>query len=354
MPPPILVARRTIARVVPALGLIGLLVQPGAGQQANHVRVRGYVVDVLSPTQFILDDFGIVEDRTYRVNVEGVPGFVAALVRIGADLDIEGRLDASAGELRAVTLKRRLPPEDTTPATTTISTPVPLAPGEKSLWNWLRVKVKEPDFDRRRRGWLTIRNNVQYEIVPSAEVQKYIADLGTRLLPAYQRDLPDDDPAKIPFRFFVVRHDQAGAIAVATMIMVYTRTFEILKNEAQIASVLAHEIAHITQKHSWRLDQMAPSSLKERFNRSYENQADRLALEYTVQAGYDPREAGRTWKLFARKLGFSPLPGTHESYPMRRAFIMGELEANYQIDYSGLKKEESRYQQIAERVKKPF
>ena len=341
MPPKSLLTRRTIARVVLAVGLPALLVQPGAGQQTKRAHVRGYVVEVLSPTQFTLDDFWVGGNRTYRVNVEGVPDRAADVVRIGADLEIEGLLDSSAGDLRATTLKRRPPPEDNTPATITISTPVPIEPSEKSLWNWWRVEVKEPDFDRRRSGGVTIRNDIRYEIIANAEIQQYIADLGTRLVPSYQRDLPDDDPAKIPFKFYVVRQGQAGASALATgVVMVYTRTFEILKNEAQLTSIVAHEIAHLTQKHLWRLDKMPPSSIKERHVRSYENQADRLALEYALNAGYDPREAARTWKLMAQKLGFTPLRGSHENYSVRRAFVMGELEGNYQqLDYGALKTE---------------
>jgi len=356
MPPQRVLARRTIAGVVLAAGLPALLVQPGAGQQARRARVRGYVVEILSPTQFTLDDFWVAADRTYRVNVEGVPDLAGDVVRIGADLDIEGRLDLSAGELHAATLKRQPPPEDKTPATTTISTPVPIEPSERSLWNWWRVKVKEPDFDRRRSGGVTVRNDIHYEIIANAEIQQYIADLGTSLVPPYQRDLADDDPAKIPFKFYVARRDQAGAIALATgVVVVFSRTFEILKNEAQMASMLAHEIAHLTQKHLWRLDRMSPGSIRVGFARSYENQADRLALEYAANAGYDPREAATTWKLMARKLGYTPLRETHENYSVRRAFIMGELEANYQqLDYGGLKTEEGRYARIAARVKKPF
>ena len=343
-----------LARVVLAVGLAAFLVQPGAGQQTKRAHVRGYVVEVLSPTQFTLDDFWVGKGRTYRVNVEGVPNLAANVARIGANLEIEGLLDPLAGELRATTLKRQPPPEDNTPATTTISTSVPIEPSEKSLWKWWRVEVKEPDFGRRRSGGVTIRNDIHYEIIANAEIQQYIADLGTRLIPSYQRDLPDDDPAKIPFRFYVVRQDHAGAMAVATgVILVYTGTFDVLKNEAQMA--VAHEIAHLTQKHLWRLDKMPPSSIKVGFARSYENQADRLALEYTANAGYDLREAARTWKLLAQKLGFTPLRGSHENYAVRRAFVMGELEANYQqLDYGALKTEESRYMQIAARVKKLF
>ena len=341
--------RRPVTRTIVAVGLSAFLVQPGAGQQAK--RVRGYVVELFSPTQFLLDDHGIVEDRTYRVSVSDVPD-LAGVVRIGADLEIEGHLDSSTDELRATAVKRRPPPEDHSPEAATISIEAPIEPGEKKLREWLRVEVKEPDFDRRRSGRLIIRNRPDYQIIANADVQQYVAEVGRRLVPAYQRDLPDADPAKTPFRFFVVRKEQAGATAVASFILVHSRTFEILKNEAQIASVLAHEIAHITQRHVWRLDQMPPSSVRVRFARSYENQADRLGLEYMASAGYDPRETARTWKLLARKVGFTPLRGTHDSHPARRAFIMGELEAHYgHTDYSNLGTEETRYTKIAALVK---
>ncbi len=344
-------ARGRITTGVLAIGMFALLVQPGAGQQAKQVRVRGYVVEVLSPTQFLMDAFGIVEDRTYSVDVREAPDSVG-VVRVGADLEVEGRVDPATEQLHAVQLRRRPPPEDRTPETSTISAAVPLEPAERRLWNSLKVEVKEPNFDRRRSGRVSIRDRPEYEIIANADVQQYVADLGIRLVPAFQRDLPDDDPARIPFRFYVIRNERAGATAIASVILVHTRTFEILKNEAQLASILSHEIAHITQKHAWRLDQMVRGSIRVDHARAYENQADRVGLDYMVHAGYDPREAARTWKLFARKLGFTPLRGTHESHPVRRAFIMGELEARSdQMDYNGLKTEEDRYTQIAARLK---
>ena len=190
----------------------------------------------------------------------------------------------------------------------------------------------------------------------NADIQRYVADVGWRLVPPYQRDLPDGDPLKLPFKFYVVRQDQAGATSLANgVVMVFSRTFEILQNEAGLAGVLAHEIAHVTQKHLWKLQQMAPSSIRTDFERAFENQADRLSLEYAIAAGYDPREAAQTWKHMARKLGFTPLRGSHENYAVRRAFMMAEIEANYDdLDYSSLKTDEERYRQIAAKVKKPY
>lgn len=327
----------------------------GAAQDLRRTRLRGYVVEVVSPTELRLDDYRLDEERTYRVNLEGVQGLLGDPIRIGADLELEGLLNPSTGEYRDATMKRQSRPVDKTPKTTTISTAVPIESGEKGFWSSLRIEIKEPDFERRRSGGVTIKNDIHYEIMAYADIQQYIADLGSRLVPPYQRDLPDGDPQKLAFKFYVVKLDQAGATSLANgVVLVFSRTFEILQNEAELASVLSHEIAHITQKHLWKLQQMAPSTVRTGFERSFENQADRLSLEYAVRAGYDPREAGQTWKAMARKLGFTPLRGGHENYAVRRAYIMAEIEANYgALDYSSLKTEEERYKQIAERVKKP-
>jgi hypothetical protein len=344
---------RSIAGIVLAAALAAPLVQPAAGQPAAPVRIRGYLVDVLSPTRIVLDAFEVDEDRTYLVEVGGLREQTAGILRVGADLDVEGSLDASAGVVLAARVTRRPPPREHGPETSTISTAVPIERSEKSFWDWLKVQVKEPDFGRRRSGHLTIRHATHFEIVANPEVQEYIADLGARLVPPFQRDLPGDDPAKIPFRFHVVRSDMAGAMAAASVILVYTRTFEILDNEAQLAWLLAHEIAHVTQKHSWRLSRMPPSPIRTGYARAYENQADRLALEYASSAGYDPREAATTWKLMARRLGFSPLRNTHESHPMRRALVMAALEANYHAaDYGAFRTEGSRFREIAGGLKR--
>ena len=65
--------RRAALELALTMGLVALLVQPGAGQEAKLVHVRGYVVQVTSPTEFTLDANDIVDKRSYRVNVAEVP-----------------------------------------------------------------------------------------------------------------------------------------------------------------------------------------------------------------------------------------------------------------------------------------
>lgn len=103
-----------------------------------------------------------------------------------------------------------------------------------------------------------------------------------------------------------------------------------VESEAQLAMVLAHEIAHVTESHVTRgiqaeygiqvLGQLAQSAaataavrvpaeamqkayeytMNAAINghgRSQESEADEVGLEYTVRAGYDPREAIRVFEV---------------------------------------------------------
>jgi predicted Zn-dependent protease len=100
-----------------------------------------------------------------------------------------------------------------------------------------------------------------------------------------------------------------------------------MENEAQLASVLGHEIAHTTYEHArlqMHKDKVINSfsiftqfaaiagvipaelsvlvsafggpALSSKFARDFEEQADRAGLTYMSQAGYDPREAAKVWK----------------------------------------------------------
>jgi hypothetical protein len=349
------VVRALSARIAVLVLVVG--VAPRAEDQIagqKPVRLRGYVVEMASPTELLLDDYRLIEDRSYRVMFDVAPDATAQdPIAIGTELEIEGVLDSTSGELRASAVKRREPPVDSTPRTTTISTAMPIEPGERKFWNSLLVEIKEPNFERRRSGGVTILRTRYYQVIANAEIQQYIAELGWKLVPPYQRELPEGHPSKIPFKFYVVKRQEAGAVALGSgVVMVFSRTFEILQNEAQLASVMAHEISHITQKHLWQLSKMTPGATQFGYDRAFENQADRLSLAYIADAGYDPREATRTWRLLARKLGFTPLRITHENYAVRRAYMMAELEQRYRVlDYHALRLEEDSFRRIADLLK---
>lgn len=157
------------------------------------------------------------------------------------------------------------------------------------------------------------------------ELQKYVTKVGNRLIPRYQKDLPNDYPGKLTYRFAVIEDESFNAFALPDgAIFVHTGLLKNLKNEAQLAAVLGHEIAHVTHEHSRKRFQdpkgtwlpiaailggaivggktgaaagaITANAVLQSYNRGDEDQADRVGLYYMSQAGYDPRESPKVWR----------------------------------------------------------
>lgn len=158
----------------------------------------------------------------------------------------------------------------------------------------------------------------QIEIVEQPEIQYYIETLGQQLV------LQSDDPTA-PFEFFVVRDDSINAFAgPAGKIGIHTGLIEKAESEGELAAVLAHEIAHVTQRHLMRrLESQQNQSLQTaatvlatiiaasanpqmgeamiatstglsiqqqiNFTRSNEQEADRVGMHILHGAAYHPR-----------------------------------------------------------------
>jgi len=161
------------------------------------------------------------------------------------------------------------------------------------------------DFMRRARSSLAISDD--------PEVTTYVQTLGQKLVAR------SDQPG-MPFHFFVVADPSINAFAVpGGFIGVHTGLLLAAESEAELASVLAHEIAHITQRHIPRLlaDQqrsmpamaallaavllagrgdaaiaLTGAAMAQRginFTRSAEEEADRIGIRLLAEAGFDPR-----------------------------------------------------------------
>lgn len=84
----------------------------------------------------------------------------------------------------------------------------------------------------------------QYQLYNDSRVQSYVDRIGQRLVEM-------SDSRDIPFKFQVVVSDQINAFAVpGGYVYVTTGLLRAADNEAQLASVLAHEISHINERHS--------------------------------------------------------------------------------------------------------
>jgi len=145
-------------------------------------------------------------------------------------------------------------------------------------------------------------------LVNDAETQSYVNRVGRWV--AAQSERPE-----LPWRFAIIETPSINAFAAPGGYVLLTRgLYEILDNEAQLAGVLAHEIAHIVRQHHVKLLQQsaalsAGSQLAQRENRSAlvnnligtgaevfargldkgaEHEADAVGLVLAARAGYNP------------------------------------------------------------------
>ena len=257
-------------------------------------------------------------------------------------------------------------------------------PNEARWRKRLRSAVKEPDFRRNRPGVLTIGSMGRYRLVPSEEAQGYLRRLGESLIPEFQRQLPANDPNKIPFRFYLVQGRFPNAFALPNgIIVVNAPIVEILENEAQLAFVLSHEISHAVQEHTRRQREhkkvertallvgslaasvmgadvtsdilsYAEQAIVAGYSRHHENQADRVGLANLVSSGYDPREAPHVWKIMSEKTLHTPafFWASHDNHTKRRSFLMAEIRNNYSnLDFSGYRNDSDAYDEFVRQVK---
>lgn len=159
--------------------------------------------------------------------------------------------------------------------------------------------------------------------------------------------MPDLD-----WEFKLFESDQMNAFALpGGKTAAYTGLLKVCENEAALAAVMGHEIAHVTARHgAQRMTQQqvisvgmqvasglaGPSrqmilgalglgvqyGIKLPFSRGDEAEADQIGLIYMARAGYDPNEAVRFWTRFSQmKQGAQPpeLLSTHPADATRIA-----------------------------------
>lgn len=178
--------------------------------------------------------------------------------------------------------------------------------------------VLSPSDERRLgEGFMRqLRNGV--DVVDDLEVSSYLNALGHQI--ATYSDNPEQR-----FHFFVVNDNAINAFAVpGGFVAVHSGLFLHTQNENELASVLAHEIAHITQHHiartmeasnNFSLPMMAAMiaaaiagmknpqvaeatiaavtagniQMQLNFTRAHEEEADRVGMKMLADSGFDPR-----------------------------------------------------------------
>lgn len=222
----------------------------------------------------------------------------------------------------------------------------------------------------------------KFKIVPNDQAQQYVRRLGESLIPANQKELAADDPSKIPFQFFVIENKVPNAFACPNgTVVVHSGLFSAVEDEAQLVFILGHEVAHATQEHTIQqmnyhkkerialaigaafasaytgynftnLANLINAAIRNGYARRLESQADRLGMEYMLNAGYDPREAPRAWKALSLRYGDAPANffwSSHDSNTTRRSYLMAELQNSYRdVTFDSKKRGSDDFRRIVE------
>jgi len=196
------------------------------------------------------------------------------------------------------------------------------------------------------------------KLLAEKSVQDYVSALGRSLIPAGAQGTS----RPIEFRFFVVEDPSINASALPDgTVLIHTGLLGAMENEAQLAFVMSHEMAHVLQTHYKRevdetrgarvgliiagvaagafigniglfLAELGIASAVNGHQRELENQADRLGLQNVIEHGYDPREAPNFSRIIISRYGdrsTSALWSNHDSSVIRGSFLTTQLIRTY-------------------------
>jgi hypothetical protein len=196
------------------------------------------------------------------------------------------------------------------------------------------------------------------KLLAERTVQEYVSHLGDSLIP----EGANGTRRPIEFRFFVVEDPEINAASLPDgTLLINTGLLGALQNEAQLAFVLSHEMAHVLQVHYRReveetrgtrvgltiaglaagafignagifMAQIGIASAVNGHQLELENQADRLGLQNVIEHGYDPREAANLSRIIIDRHGdrtTSKLWSNHESSVLRGSFLTVQLMREY-------------------------
>ena len=188
----------------------------------------------------------------------------------------------------------------------------------------------------------------QSDVVSAGPEHDVVVRVARRLVDVISADAQDFD-----WQVSLVRNDQANAFCLpGGKIVVFTGILPYTQNEAALAAVMGHEIAHAVARHGSqrmlrtnlaqtvmagaqfsftdmdpRQRQMVLAALGAGaqygiilpFSRDHEVEADAMGLIYMARAGYDPQEAIAFWQRMERAGGNQPpeFMSTHPSHATR-------------------------------------
>src|SRR5258705_4101392 len=197
-------------------------------------------------------------------------------------------------------------------------------------------------------------------LYPDPALQSYVQGLGTKLATTSER-------ASLPWTFRVVDDPAVNAFAIPGGFVYVTRgILAHMTTEAELATVMGHEIGHVTARHTAHemsreqvaglglaIGSIASSQIAKyagvasqalgvmflKFSRDNENQADELGVRYSSRANYDSRQMVDVMRMLDKITaeGGGRLPewlATHPN-PGNRIAHINAVIARMQTNFAG-------------------
>jgi hypothetical protein len=188
-----------------------------------------------------------------------------------------------------------------------------------------------------------------------AAMQARVSTIGAKLVPVYQRELPDSDSRKILFKFQLVDEKRwKDAITLPTgIILIPYQLIERLQNDSQIAALVADNMATAIEKQAYRMSpamhamiaanlassavgiavpgvglvtSVATYTRTKSMMTDLMNQSGRVSLGLLHDAGYDINQAPVAWWRLAAHSPTEPLSST---VPPRAANLYKSLDTTW-------------------------
>ncbi len=223
------------------------------------------------------------------------------------------------------------------------------------------------------------------QYVVDKNLSVYVNKVGQRLAKA-------SESPNLPYEFVVINDSSMNAWALPGGKIAINRGLLVeLRDEAQLAAVLAHEISHVTRRHSARMQKkssgtsllgalaglaigakipqfqdlakqgtgLVTQGFQANYSRDYETQADNVGLALMAKAGYDPLAAVEIQELFLSQSQSNPSssvsaffashPPSKERIASNKARLVGmpsgglRLKAEYEKTIAGLLRDKPAY-----------
>ena len=200
--------------------------------------------------------------------------------------------------------------------------------------------------------------------IDNEDLQNYIDSVGQKLARVSHRPY-------LEYHFVALEHKSINALALPGGYVFITRgMLKELTTEAQLAAILAHEIAHIVARHasaamsreigiSILLSAVASEKTPQgvlaaadltrqilglQYSKEDEREADLGGLDYMVRAGYNPYGMVETMQMLQNQQKVRPIEffSTHPAPQNRTAYLTGRIQTRY-YNLAGLKNGKEDY-----------